>query len=37
MDFPEIFRYKVDINAPLPTGEPIETFVDEEEMLKVAK
>lgn len=37
MDFPEIFRYKVDINAPLPTGEPIETLVDEEEMLKVAK
>ena len=37
MDFPEIFRYKVNINAPLPTGEPIETLVDEEEMLKVAK
>ena len=37
MDFPEIFRYKVDINAPLPTGEPIETLVDEEEMLKVTK
>lgn len=37
MDFPEIFRYKVDINAPLPTGEPIETLVDEEEMLKITK
>jgi sporulation protein YlmC with PRC-barrel domain len=29
MDFPEIFRYQVDRNAPLPTGEPIEKVVDE--------
>jgi hypothetical protein len=28
MDFPEIFRYKVDINAPLSIGEPIETLVN---------
>jgi hypothetical protein len=37
MNFPEISRYKVDIDAPLPTGEPVETLVDEEEILKVAK
>jgi hypothetical protein len=28
MDIPEIFRYKVDINASLPIGEPIETLVN---------
>jgi sporulation protein YlmC with PRC-barrel domain len=27
MDFPEIFKYKVDIDAPLPTGEPVEKLV----------
>ena len=37
MNFPEISKYKVDIDAPLPTGEPVETLVDEEEILKVAK
>jgi hypothetical protein len=37
MDFPEIFKYKVERDAPLPTGEPIETVVDEEEILKRAK
>ena len=29
IDFPEIFRYQVDRNAPLPTGEPIEKVVEE--------
>ncbi len=24
MDYNEIFKYKVDRNAPLPTGEPVE-------------
>jgi hypothetical protein len=28
MDFPEIFNYKVDRKAPLPTEEPVETLVD---------
>jgi hypothetical protein len=30
MDFPEIFNYKVDRDAPLPTGEPVEKLVEEE-------
>jgi hypothetical protein len=30
MDFPEIFDFKVDRNAPLPTGEPIERLSYEE-------
>jgi sporulation protein YlmC with PRC-barrel domain len=29
IDFPEIFRYQLDRNAPLPTGEPIEKVVEE--------
>jgi hypothetical protein len=37
MNFSEISKYKVDIDAPLPTGEPVEALVDEEEILKVAK
>ncbi len=28
-DFPELLNYKVDRNAPLPTGEPIQTVVEE--------
>jgi sporulation protein YlmC with PRC-barrel domain len=28
-NFPEIAKYKVDRNAPLPTGEPIETIAEE--------
>jgi sporulation protein YlmC with PRC-barrel domain len=28
-NFPELLKYKVDRNAPLPTGEPIETVVEE--------
>lgn len=31
MDFPEIFNYKVDRGAPLPTGEPLERLTEEEE------
>ena len=31
MDFPEIFNYKVDRGAPLPTGEPLEKLTEEEE------
>jgi sporulation protein YlmC with PRC-barrel domain len=29
IDFPEIFRYQKDRNAPLPSGEPIEKVVEE--------
>ena len=29
MDFPEIFKYQVDRNAPLPTGEPVEKINEE--------
>jgi hypothetical protein len=29
MDYPEIFKYQVDRNAPLPTGEPIEKLIEE--------
>ena len=28
-DFPELLKYKVDRNSPLPTGESIETVVEE--------
>ena len=31
MDYPEIFNYKVDRGAPLPTGEPLEKLTEEEE------
>jgi sporulation protein YlmC with PRC-barrel domain len=30
MTYPEVFKYKVDIDAPLPTGEAIEKLVKEE-------
>jgi hypothetical protein len=29
MDFPEIFNYKVDRKAPLPSGEPVEKIAEE--------
>jgi len=29
MDFPEIFKYQVDKNAPLPTGESVDKLKDE--------
>jgi hypothetical protein len=29
MDFPEIFKYQVDKNAPLPTGESVEKINEE--------
>jgi sporulation protein YlmC with PRC-barrel domain len=35
-DFPEIFNYKVDREAPLPTGEAVETLVDEEDSMMAA-
>jgi hypothetical protein len=31
MDYPEIFNYKVNRDAPLPTGEPIEKLAEVEE------
>jgi hypothetical protein len=31
MTYSEVFKYKVDIDAPLPTGESIEKLVKEEE------
>ena len=36
MDFPELMKYKVDRNAQLPTGEPIEKLAAEAEEI-VAK
>jgi hypothetical protein len=30
IDFPELLKYKVDRNAPLPTGEPIDKLAEEE-------
>lgn len=35
MDFPEIFNYKVDIDAPLPTGEPVDRLAEEEDKVPV--
>jgi hypothetical protein len=29
MDYPEIYKYQVDKNAPLPTGEPIKKLNEE--------
>ena len=29
IDFPEIFKYEVDRNAPLPTGEPVNRLIYE--------
>ena len=29
IDFPEIFKYKVDRNAPLPTGEAVNQLIHE--------
>jgi hypothetical protein len=34
MDFPELMKYKVDRNAPLPSGEPIEELAEEEIVAK---
>lgn len=34
MDYPEVFRYRVDRNAPLPTGEHADKLGDEEESIK---
>jgi hypothetical protein len=31
MDYPEIFNYRVNRDAPLPTGEPIDKLADEEQ------
>lgn len=31
IDFPELLKYKVDRNAPLPTGETIDKLAEEEE------
>jgi sporulation protein YlmC with PRC-barrel domain len=33
MDWDELFTYKVDKNAPLPTGDPIDKLVEEEDAL----
>jgi hypothetical protein len=30
IDFPELLKYKVERNAPLPTGEPIDKLAEEE-------
>jgi hypothetical protein len=29
IDFPELLKYKVDRNAPLPTGEPIDKLAED--------
>ena len=34
MDYPQVFQYRVDRNAPLPTGEAVERLGDEEEARK---
>ena len=34
MDFPEIFKYKVDMNAPLPSGEPVAKLSEEEDKVQ---
>ena len=31
IDFPELLKYKVERNAPLPTGEPIDKLAQEQE------
>ena len=31
IDFPELLKYKVDRNAPLPTGEPIDKLAEEQQ------
>ena len=31
IDFPELLKYKVERNAPLPTGEPIDNLAEEED------
>jgi hypothetical protein len=28
MDYNDVFKYKVDRNAPLPTGEPVERITE---------
>jgi hypothetical protein len=33
MDFPEILKYRVDSDAPLPTGEPMDKLTEEEKNL----
>ena len=33
IDFPELLKYKVERNAPLPTGEPIDKLAEEEKKL----
>ena len=30
MDFPEIFKYKVDRESPLPSGDPLDKIIEEE-------
>jgi hypothetical protein len=38
MDYPELVaKYKVDRNAPLPTGEPIEKLADVEKEVSTTK
>ena len=33
MDWDELYTYKIDKNSPLPTGEPIDKLVEEEDKL----
>jgi hypothetical protein len=33
MDWDQLFTYKVDKNAPLPSGDPIDKLVEEEDKL----
>jgi len=37
MDYQDVFQYKVDRNASLPTGEPFEKLVDEEKVRSSSK
>jgi hypothetical protein len=34
MNYPEVFQYRVDRNAPLPTGEAVERLGDEQEKIR---
>ena len=33
MNYQDVFQYRVDRNAPLPSGEPIEKLADEQEVI----
>jgi hypothetical protein len=36
IDFPEIFKFKVNIDAPLPTGDAVEKLIEEKDKVSEA-